>query len=270
MFLTNQRTRRYWRVNLSLGESPDEDVPKPELSVKVPKTNLGNKWKLIVNSDHLVVFPAPHEVLVGFNVIPHLLGDDHLEGGLTWNTIQPPPSVSRSQYTWKYWQHCSTAAPAHLPGSLGKVGRVDEVDAGLGGALGCLDVVARCSNMVSPREVISLPCLLPGWCVQRMLRRAGRVATIEISKKCVCSVSLQAEQAFWFLPHNEKWKYLEFYLTRAPWPAHIELFPQHCSHCRSQLISRAEKILILVTSSFSLILSPWIWTQFNVNLATSS
>ena len=74
---------------------------------------------------------------------------------------------------------------------------MDEVDAGLGGALGCLDVVARCADMVSPREVISLSCLLSGWCVQRMLR-ASRISHVEISKKGIRSVGLRKKKVVHF------------------------------------------------------------------------
>ena len=111
---------------------------------------------------------------------------------LTWNTIQPPPSVSRSQYTWKSWQLCHNVDQSHLPGSLGKVRWVNEVDTRFCGALSCLDVVARCTNMVSPCEVISLSCLLSRWCVQGMLR-ASRIATVEISKESVRSVGLKGK-----------------------------------------------------------------------------
>ena len=64
---------------MSLGEGPDEDVSKPELPVKVPKTNLKNNCEVRETVRHLIVLPATHEVLVRFNVIPHLERGDHLE-----------------------------------------------------------------------------------------------------------------------------------------------------------------------------------------------
>ena len=67
---------------MPLGESPDEDVAKPELSVKVTKTDLWIKteiflWVKLRFGQHdllvdLVVLPTSHEVLVGLNIIPHL------------------------------------------------------------------------------------------------------------------------------------------------------------------------------------------------------
>ena len=68
---------------MSLGQRPDEDVAKPELPIKVPKTNLKNNCEarecVQKTFRHLIVLPASHEVLVRFNVIPHLLRGDHLE-----------------------------------------------------------------------------------------------------------------------------------------------------------------------------------------------
>ena len=46
-------------VVVNVGQRPDEDVPQPELPVKVPEA-------------HLVVLPAPHEVLVRLHVVPDL------------------------------------------------------------------------------------------------------------------------------------------------------------------------------------------------------
>ena len=90
MFLTNQRTRRYWRVNLSLGESPDEDVPKPELSVKVPKTNLGNKWKWLAENaskDKCSVGQMPVLAFVHRGICPPgICPSRHLSA--------PPPRIS--------------------------------------------------------------------------------------------------------------------------------------------------------------------------------
>ena len=76
---------------------------------------------------------------------------------------------------------------------------MNEVDTRFGGALSCLDVVARCANMVSPCEVISLSCLLSGWCVQGMLR-ASRISAVEISKKSIRSVSLEAKNSLQIFP----------------------------------------------------------------------
>ena len=81
---------------------------------------------------------------------------------------------------------------------------MNEVDTRFGGALSCLDIVARCADMVSSCEVISLSCLLSGWCVQGMLR-AGRILAVEISKKSVRSVSLSGKQSLnFFLGENVK------------------------------------------------------------------
>ena len=79
---------------------------------------------------------------------------------------------------------------AHLPGSLGQVGRVNEVDTGFCGALCCLDVVARRANVVGSREVVSLSCLLPWGGVQRVFR-AGCIVPVEVPKESVCSVGLR-------------------------------------------------------------------------------
>ena len=60
---------------MPLGESPDEDVAKPELSVEVTKTDLWIKTEIWAIHDllvNLVVLPTSHEVLVGLNIIPHL------------------------------------------------------------------------------------------------------------------------------------------------------------------------------------------------------
>ena len=55
-------------------------LPSQNSRSKSPKPTLTTFVKLgIVYRIHLIVFPATHEVLVRFNVIPHLLRGDHLE-----------------------------------------------------------------------------------------------------------------------------------------------------------------------------------------------
>ena len=81
---------------------------------------------------------------------------------------------------------------AHLPGSLGQVGRVNKVDTGFCGALCCLDVVARRANVVGSREVVSLSSLLPRGGVQRVFR-AGCIVPVEVPEESVCSVSLRKQ-----------------------------------------------------------------------------
>ena len=79
---------------VDVGEGPDEDVPQPELPIEVPEADL-------------VVLPAPHEVLVRLHVVPDL--ENH-----------PAPSLGLQ-------------VTVDLPGPLGQVGRVDQVNTGLGG-----------------------------------------------------------------------------------------------------------------------------------------
>ena len=126
---------------------------------------------------------------------------------------RPPPFPGRNT-PGKSWQPCYIPrVTCHLPGSLRleekflkcdfwassvssrthQVGWVNEVDTRFGSTLSCLDVVARCADMVSPREVISLSCLLSGWRVQGMLR-AGRISPVEISKKSIRSVGLRKKK----------------------------------------------------------------------------
>ena len=187
---------------MSLGERPDEDVAKPELPIKVPKTNLKNNCEarecVQKTFRHLIVLPASHEVLVRFNVIPHLLRGDHLEmAHLEHHPAAPlrfqvaihlPGSLRLEEKFFKcdFWAS-SVSSRTH------QVGWVNEVDTRFGSTLSCLDVVARCADMVSPREVISLSCLLSGWRVQGMLR-AGRISPVEISKKSIRSVGLRKKQ----------------------------------------------------------------------------
>ena len=68
-------------VVVDVGQRPHQDVPQPELSVKVPEADLAtNHNSVSPHSDqsqlsiqyHLVVLPASHEVLVRLHVVPHL------------------------------------------------------------------------------------------------------------------------------------------------------------------------------------------------------
>ena len=68
-------------VVVDVGQRPHQDVPQPELTVKVPEADLAtNHSSVLPHSDqsqlsiqyHLVVLPASHEVLVRLHVVPHL------------------------------------------------------------------------------------------------------------------------------------------------------------------------------------------------------
>ena len=91
-----------------VGQGPDEDVAEPELPVEVSEA-------------HLVVLPAAHKILFGFNVVPNL--EDH------------PAAALRLQVA------------VDTPRALGQVRGVDQVDATLLRALVCLQVVTAQSHV---------------------------------------------------------------------------------------------------------------------------
>ena len=84
-------------------------LTQPELPVKITESDL-------------VVLPAPHEVLPRLDVVADL--EDHPAAALRLEVAEDAPRA------------------------LGEVGRVDQVDAGAGGALRGLDVVAGAADLV--------------------------------------------------------------------------------------------------------------------------
>ena len=104
----NWRKERQDYLRLPLGESPDEDVAKPELSVKVTKTDLWIKTEIWTTRSFSWPCSPPNLAWSSRGAQHHpsptentIVNISLLTSWSTWNTIHPPPSVSRSQYTWK-------------------------------------------------------------------------------------------------------------------------------------------------------------------------
>ena len=69
-------------------------------------------------SGHLVVLPAPHEVLVRFNIVPHLQTGDHLETAHLEHHPAAPLSFQVAIHLEKLatLSQCCSISPSRVPG----------------------------------------------------------------------------------------------------------------------------------------------------------